>query len=143
MRMPLVIGMLCLPAWTEEPVLTPGNREVPGRSPVCCLVYENATAQHVAITGEWDRWSTPIPMRREGNRWTVDLQRRALPEGRHEYKFKVDGTYEPGGNRYLFLDDQGRVARRPEAVLHARMEAPRRVEVRLQNQYQLYETHRF
>jgi pullulanase len=94
-------------------------------------VYQNAAAEKVEVNGEWNRWAKPFPLNREGDRWRVDLAARKLPAGRHEYKFIVDGEYEPGGNRQLFINADGQMERRPDWIISARMEAPRRAEIRL------------
>jgi hypothetical protein len=54
-------------------------------------------AQRVAVSGEFNGWSTDTTFLKKQNdgRWETTL---ALPPGRHEYKFVVDGQWIPDPN---------------------------------------------
>jgi 1,4-alpha-glucan branching enzyme len=53
---------------------------------------EAPAAKEVFLAGSFNDWKTgALAMKRENNgRWSVDL---ALPPGRYEYKFVVDGKW--------------------------------------------------
>ncbi|MEQ9461423.1 MAG: fasciclin domain-containing protein [Phycisphaeraceae bacterium] len=65
-----------------------------------------ADAKRVSVTGAWKDWD-PLgdAMKREGDRWVLELR---LGQGRHAYKFVVDGEWvlDPG-NPATTLDDAG------------------------------------
>lgn len=55
------------------------------------FVLTDAQAQHVALVGDFNGWSrsaTPLAPSEVVGRWVVEI---ALPVGRHEYAFLVDG----------------------------------------------------
>ena len=56
------------------------------------LMFDDATARHVAAVGDFNGWSADsTPMRRSGpgHRWTATV---ALRDGAQRYAFVVDGT---------------------------------------------------
>jgi hypothetical protein len=61
------------------------------------FVLTNAHAGRVAVSGEFNQWSADAtPMVRQGDgAWKTTL---ALPPGRHQYKFVVDGQWMPDPN---------------------------------------------
>lgn len=64
----------------------------PGRAGCVCLALTHPTAQEVCIAGSFNDWHpTVTPMiRLEDGRWAKEL---ALPPGRYEYRFVVDGKW--------------------------------------------------
>lgn len=90
-----------------EPVLSPSVRAVPGGTPTPFLRYQNpAATSSVQIAGQWNAWTAPTPLNRQGDIWVLDT--RTLPgvrPGRVEYKFISDGGWEAGDNRVFFLND--------------------------------------
>jgi 1,4-alpha-glucan branching enzyme len=63
-----------------------------GRAGCVCLVLTHPTAQEVCIAGSFNDWHPSVtPMiRLEDGRWAKEL---ALPPGRYEYRFVVDGQW--------------------------------------------------
>jgi hypothetical protein len=61
------------------------------------FVLTNAHAGRVAVSGEFNHWSADAtPMMSQGDgAWKTTL---ALPPGRHQYKFVVDGHWMPDPN---------------------------------------------
>ncbi len=63
-----------------------------GRTGCVCLTLTHPTAQEVCIAGSFNDWHpTVTPMiRLEDGKWAKEL---ALPPGRYEYRFIVDGQW--------------------------------------------------
>ena len=63
-----------------------------GDSPRVCLGLTHATAQEVCIAGSFNDWHPSVtPMvRLDDGKWAKEL---ALPPGRYEYRFVVDGQW--------------------------------------------------
>ena len=61
-------------------------------SPRVCLGLTHATAQEVCIAGSFNDWHPSVtPMvRLDDGKWAKEL---ALPPGRYEYRFVVDGQW--------------------------------------------------
>lgn len=48
-------------------------------------------ARSVCVAGTFNNWDpSKTPLRRNGNAWQTKI---ALPKGRHEYRFVVDGKW--------------------------------------------------
>jgi len=63
-----------------------------GRAGCVCLALTHPTAQEVCIAGSFNEWhpsATPM-IRLEDGKWAKEL---ALPPGRYEYRFVVDGQW--------------------------------------------------
>lgn len=62
------------------------------KQPAVRLELAAPSATHVMVAGTFNDWNTQAtPMARDdGGRWRVAL---ALPPGRYEYKFLVDGVW--------------------------------------------------
>jgi len=60
------------------------------------LKWTGASSKHVSVAGSWDGWKKRIPMVKSHDDFTTILN---LPEGKHEFKFLVDGAWmcEPNG----------------------------------------------
>src|SRR5690348_1692340 len=48
------------------------------------------TGKNVAIAGSWNGWKSRMPLVKSQDDFTTIVN---LPEGRHEYKFQVDGQW--------------------------------------------------
>ena len=70
-------------------------------------------------------------MLRRDNLWVLDVRPLHLPAGRYEFKFIVDGEWEPGANRLLAVGEQGWLERPPDLVLDARIEEASRINLYL------------
>ncbi len=115
--------------WAEP--LSPTARHMPGDPPGTLLTYENPSARRVQVAISADQWSGRHAMMRGPRVWTLDVAPMDLPMGRHEFKFIVDGDWERGANRVLFIDEQGRLYRSPEVVAQARVQSAHDIEVLL------------
>ncbi len=69
-----------------------GAKRASGRAGCVCLALTHPTAQEVCIAGSFNDWHpTATPMiRLEDGKWAKEL---ALPPGRYEYRFVVDGQW--------------------------------------------------
>ena len=128
--LPLLL-LLVQPSRAEEPVLGPSTRALPGLKPVPELRYQAAGATNVAVAGEWDAWTDPLPLRRDGDVWLLDVRPMKLVEGRYEYKFVTNTVYEAGENRVLHINPAGLLERPPQLVESARIDAPDGITVHL------------
>lgn len=114
-----------------EQALAPDRRFVPGEQVTPFLRYENPTAKAVKVTGSWNKWAGQTPMQRDGAAWVLDMRTLKPLPGRHDYKFLPDGNWEPGDNRFLFLNEAGEVEKPPDVVASAEMKARDEIVVHL------------
>lgn len=115
-------ALLLLSGWTvlaEETVLTSSLRAIPGATATPWLIYSNDGATEVQVCGKWDKWKTQHPMRAENGRWILDMRPLELVPGHHEYKFLVDGEWEPGADRILHINPDGLLEREPDIIQNA------------------------
>lgn len=115
--------LTCAAALAQEPALSPERRFVPGETPTAALRFEQPIATNVAVAGAWDGWTNRAPLHRRGDEWVLDTRTLPLREGRFEYKFVVDGQWEPGDNRALFANEQKLLERPPDVILEAALES--------------------
>lgn len=69
-----------------------------------------AEANSVEIRGSFDNWTIGHKLTPSGGNATIselDVTMLNLAEGKHEYKFLVDGTFEQGRNRMLSIGHDG------------------------------------
>ena len=108
----------------EDPVLSATVRGVPGEQPTPILRYSSPAARGVAVAGQWDHWSNHFPLVHAGGEWQLDTRTLPAAPGRVEYKFIVDGVWESGDNRFLFLNDNKLLERPPDLISSALLEKP-------------------
>jgi len=58
--------------------------------PVVVKWAGKSAAKHVSICGSWDGWQRRIPLVKSNDDFTTIMN---LPEGKHEFKFHVDGQW--------------------------------------------------
>jgi len=126
-RLLLLLVLAAGPLSAQEPVLSKTVRALPGINPTPFLQYEDATARQVEISGIWNLWSNRVPLTRKDGVWQLDVRTLKLKPGRHEYKFIVNGVWEPGDNRAFYIDDNGVLIRPPNVVVKALHEAPNEI----------------
>jgi pullulanase/glycogen debranching enzyme len=126
-RLLLLLVLAAGPLSAQEPVLSKSVRALPGINPTPFLQYEDPTARQVEISGIWNLWSNRVPLTRQGEVWQLDVRTLNLKPGRHEYKFIVNGVWEPGENRAFYIDDNGVLIRPPNVVVKALHEAPNEI----------------
>ncbi len=108
----------------QEPPLSPEVRLMPGARATRWLRYANPTGAQVEVSGTWNQWSRGYPMIRT-NQTLFVLDVATLPiekPGRYEFKFIVNGQWEPGENRALVINDNRQLERPPDVVLAARLD---------------------
>lgn len=116
----LILLGLAVGAQAQEPPQSPQQRIPPGLRATPLLRYQNEIAGQVEVCGTWDLYATRTKMTLNNGVWELDV--RALPNlkpGRFEYKFIVNGQWEPGENRILYLNDSRLLERPPSLVLNA------------------------
>jgi len=78
------------------------------------IIYINQHAKRVSIAGDWNDWSgsasgkfSPyLEEMRSLGKGTFSYPVKSLSPGRHEYKFIIDGNWEPGPNRVVFINEK-------------------------------------
>jgi pullulanase/glycogen debranching enzyme len=130
----LAAGLALAPSLlASEPPLSAEVRMIPGAQPTRWLRYAAPTNARVEVSGSWNKWTKSFPMIRT-NRTLFVLDVKTLPidrPGRYEFKFIVDGQWEPGENRTLVINDDGLLERPPDVVLAARLDGRNEITVYL------------
>lgn len=109
----------------EDAPLTLGERRFTGVNPTYLLRFSDPTATAVALRHSGDSFASNHDLTKSpGGDWFIDIRTVStgtppvtLDPGWHAYKFVLDGTYESGDNRWLYLDNQGRIAYPPAVYL--------------------------
>ncbi len=131
----LLAGMLLLasPLFANEPPLSADVRMIPGVQPTRWLRYTTPTNTRVEVSGTWNQWTRSFPMiRTNRNLFVIDVGTLPIEKpGRYEFKFIVDGQWEPGDNRTLVINDERMLERPPDVVLAARLDGRNEVTVYL------------
>jgi pullulanase len=118
-------------AAAQEPPLSPAERFAPGVAPTPLLRFFAPTATQVHVAGSWSGWTNRAPMQTQGGEWLLDVRTLPVEEGRHEFKFIIDGAWEPGDNRALFVNGQRLLERPPDVILNAMLESANEIRVYL------------
>lgn len=107
----MLLGVLGLPiasiAAPSPLILSPTRQEMPRKEePTPWLLYQNPKATNVMVAGSWNKWAEQLPMQRHAQSgiWAFDVRTLALSFGRYEYKFIVNGEWEPGANRVFYAN---------------------------------------
>ena len=148
--MPRAIAVLPLlaalsPAAAAQPtILGPDHRDVPGAHTAETEIhYRNPAATNVAIAGSWDRWKAETPLTPVEGVHRVRLADLDIAFGRYEYKFILDGEYEPGNNRVLYVNTSGALEPPPDAIQGATLETLTRVDAQLSDKVSITPRTRF
>ncbi|MCB1070298.1 MAG: hypothetical protein H7A43_06330 [Verrucomicrobia bacterium] len=115
-----------------EPPQSVAYREIPGIEPTPWLTYQDPGAESVFVAGTWNAWNW-VSLAPTNGLWTVDTRTLGAAPGRHEFKFVVNEQWEDGANREFYLDEEGLLARPPDAILKALQEDRNEVLVYLRN----------
>jgi len=106
------------PATLADQPLTPGERRMPGFVPGYTLRYEHPSpVSTVTVRHSGDNFAASTPMAFSNGVWELDIRSLNLPPGWHQFKFRVDGSWESGENRQLYLDGLGKIAKPPAVYL--------------------------
>lgn len=127
----LLLALLPAGVFAQEPVLTRTSRAIPGVQPTPYLQFSDDGVGLVEIAGIWSKWGDRHPFTRNGDVWQLDVSQLRLKPGRHEYKFILDGQWEVGENRELYVDDNHLLIRPPDLVIKALQESNNEVLVYL------------
>ena len=120
-----------VPAETDT-VLSPGVREIPGESPSRWLYYRPEESGDLLISGSWDAWAEKhelVPV--SPGVYAFDVGALALPFGRYEFKFIHDREWEPGENRLLYVNEDGRIERPPRVIARALIDTEHLIRLQL------------
>lgn len=125
-------------ARSDEPPLRADFCIVPGAKPTRWLRYWAPTNQTVEVSGSWNQWTQSFPMTRSGrDLFVIDIHKLPIKKpGRYEFKFIVDGRWEPGENRSLVVNDDLLLERPPDVVLSARLDGRNEITVYLKRPIQ-------
>lgn len=103
----------------QDAPLTLGERRMPGRAPSHLLRFSDPEASSVSIRHSGD-WETDHPLEKIDGVWQADIRDipatpggPPLPPGWHQFKFRLNGDWEAGENRQLYIDSRGRIAEPP------------------------------
>ena len=107
----------------KDLVLGPDVRAVPGEAgPEYVLRYGNPQATNVVLAGSWSHWLDKLhPLQKKGELWEIDIQQLGLSFGQHTYKFIVDGEWESGSDRVLYVNEDGLLERPLDLITSARV----------------------
>lgn len=107
--------------------LTIGERRVPGRVPSYLLRFSDPNPNITSVTMRHggDNFANSYSLTKGGDGvWSIDVRNvlttpggQPLQPGWHEFKFRPNSDWEPGDNRWLYLDGQGRIAMPPAVYL--------------------------
>lgn len=130
----LLLALLFVSSATaQEPPLTADLRFVPGVKATRWLSFASSVGQTVEVAGMWNQWTNAVPMI-QTNKDLFVLDISSLPitrPGHYEYKFIVNGQWEPGDNREFVVNDDLLLERPPDAVLSAHLDAREEITVYL------------
>lgn len=127
----LFLALFALAALGQNNPLTPNHRHMPGSPPTHYLEYLHTGPRNVQIATSADEWSGRYDMRLYQGRWILDIRQIPFELGRHEFKFIVDGEWESGANRVLFINEEGQLHRSPDVISQARVQTEHLIEAGL------------
>ena len=105
--------------------LTIGERRMPGKTPSYILRFYDPNANTVTLRHGGDGFTTSSVLSKgEAGIWSIDIRNvtmssggQPLPPGWHEFKFRLDSAYEAGANRWIYINDQGKISHPPAVYL--------------------------
>ncbi len=101
----------------ENAPLTLGERRFPGYEPSYFLRFQDPQAGFVNFRSEND-WDTSYPLTDVGGGvYELDIRTVGLDPGFHQFKFRMEGGYESGPNRRLYIREDGMIAKPPAIYL--------------------------
>ncbi len=96
--------------------LRPGERLAPHLVATDRLLFDAPAAGKVEVRHSGDGWTRAYPAQRQGDFWELPVAALGLSAGLQEFKFFVDGVWEEGPNRLLYVGSGGQL--RPIPSLH-------------------------
>ncbi|HMP74225.1 MAG TPA: fibronectin type III domain-containing protein [Kiritimatiellia bacterium] len=98
--------------------LTLGERRFPGFEPSYMLRFRDPVASSVTFRSSNDGWTTSYPLTNTGGGvWEMDIRDAGLSPGFYTFKFRLNGDYESGSNRRLYIREDGKIAKPPAVYL--------------------------
>lgn len=127
----LVCLLLPLSVFSQEPALGPATRFVPGATPTPWLRFQDPAATGVVVAGSWDGWVGRFPLQLADGVWTLDT--RTLPSsfGQHDFKFIVNGEWEKGDNRSLYVNGERLLDKPSDLIFNATIDGRNEIAVTL------------
>ena len=119
LKLALVLLLAAVGVLAGEPALRPDIRVVPGETPTPWLRYQDPAATSVVVAGSWDLWSNRFPMAQADGAWQLDTRTLRATFGLYEFKFIVNGDWEKGDNRPIYLNGEGLLERPSDLVFSA------------------------
>jgi len=117
---PVVLG--------QKTFAVPGKKE-----PTPWLRYQHPRAKKVFFAGSWDQWAKQHPMESRSGVWQFNMQKLRIPCGRYTYKFIVDGKWEKGANRILYVNNDSQLETPSELIVRSVVQSPNQIEVFLKD----------
>ena len=97
--------------------LTLGERRMPGTVPSNLLRFSDPVASAVSFRYRGDGFTQDFPLTKNGDVWELDVTTIPIAPGWHDFKFLLNGNWESGANRWLWIDENGKVAQPPAVYL--------------------------
>ncbi|RCK78359.1 MAG: Glycogen debranching enzyme [Candidatus Ozemobacter sibiricus] len=104
---------------------------------VAQLEFKSVEAKTVSVAGDFNDWagsakgkfdpSTCRMTLKDVGHWVFPLT--GVSPGRHEFKFVIDGQWEPGPNRCFHLDEKGRLTDPTGGIVIATLEDQRTIRI--------------
>ena len=105
------------PAVRGDAPLTLGERRFPGHEPSFFLRFEDPLAEFANFRSEND-WNLSYGMTHIGSGvWELDIRDVGLAPGFHRFKFRMQGGWESGPNRHLYIRPDGKIGKPPAVYL--------------------------
>lgn len=94
-----------------------GERRTPGAVPSTVLRFSDPAATSVSFRYRGDGFTGDFPLVKNGDVWEIDISTIPAAPGWHDFKFLLNGNWESGANRWMWIDDEGRIASPPAVYL--------------------------
>ena len=130
-----LILLICLilpaAAFSDDPPLRPDLRTVPGTTPTPWLRFQDPAATSVVVAGSWDGWSGRFPMQLADGVWTLDTRTLPASFGQHDFKFILNGEWEKGENRSLYVNGERLLDKPSDLIFNAAIDDRSEINVTL------------
>ncbi len=97
--------------------LTLGERRLPGRTPSSILRFSDPLATTVTLRHRGDDFTQDHALAKTGDVWEIDVSTIPLGPGWHDFKLRLNGNWESGANRWLWINPGGQIAQPPAVYL--------------------------
>ncbi len=103
------------------------------------IEFRSDKARSVSVAGDFNDWCGSAKgrfdpgigqMRQEGfGRWLFPIH--GISQGRHEFKYIIDGNWEPGPNRVMHIDERGNLYDPAGGIESVELETPSTIRIRM------------